>query len=585
DLVKDIQLYKSSIPEKFGGRISSVLEVRNREGDKSKIKGTAGIGLITSRFNIEGPIDSGRTSFIFGGRGTYSNWMMKLLPEEYRSSKASFYDVNLGIDHQINEKNSISISGYYSKDNFNLNADTNYYYSNRNASIKWNHIFNKKLNGALTAGSDFYEYSIKSNVNPINAYNLNFNINQGNLKYDLLFIPNQKHKLNLGVSTILYKLNPGNYTPLGGQSLVITDIVPAEQALESAIFLGDQYDVNNNFSINAGIRFSVYNYLGPQTVRRYAENLPVSEATLLETEAYSKNTFIKTYGGPEVRLSARYSFSPSLSVKASFNTLRQYMHLLSNTTAIAPTDIWKLSDPNIKPQIGNQISIGIYKNFKDQDYGTSVEVYYKNLNNFLDFKSGASLVLNKRIETDVISTKGRAYGLEFFMKKNYGKLSGWISYAYSRTQLKMDDLTLGSLVNDGNFYPANYDKPHAFNLTSNYRIKHRYHFSLNVTYSTGRPITLPIAKYSYAGAERVFYSERNAYRIPDYFRTDISFNIEGNHKLNQQAHNSYTVGLYNLTGRKNPYSVYFTQEGGKINGYKLSIFANVIPFINYNIRF
>lgn len=231
------------------------------------------------------------------------------------------------------------------------------------------------------------------------------------------------------------------------------------------------------------------------------------------------------------------------------------------------------------------MSLGLYKNFNGQALETSVEVYYKNLKDYLDYKSGANLVLNSHIETDVINTKGKAYGIEFFLKKNTGKLTGWMSYAYSRTMLKMIDENNGQLVNGGKYYPANYDKPHAVNFTGNYRFKHRYHFSLNVTYSTGRPITLPVAKYYYAGSERVYYSERNAYRIPDYFRTDLSFNIEGNHKLNQMTHNSWTVGLYNVTGRKNAYSTYFTQENGSIKGYQLSIFASVMPFVNYNIRF
>jgi hypothetical protein len=585
DIVKEVQLYKSTIPEKFGGRLASVLEVVNREGDKSKITGSAGIGLITSRFNIEGPIDSGKTSFIFGGRTTYSNWMLKLLPAAYEKSKAEFYDFNLAINHQLNEKNNISVSAYYSKDNFKLNSDTNYNYNNRNISLKWRQMISQKLNGALTLASDYYEYNIKSDVNPINAYNLDFNINQTSLKYDMVYALTPKHKLNFGISSIHYKLNPGNFNGLNAESLVRTDVIPTEQALESAIYIGDQFEVSNDFSINAGLRYSVYNYLGPQLIRNYPENLPITETNLLSTTAYGKNKLIKTYGGPEIRLSARYNFKPDLSIKAAYNTLRQYIHLLSNTTAIAPTDIWKLSDPNIKPQFGDQVSLGLYKNFEVQGYETSVEVYYKKLEDFLDYKSGASLVLNQHIETDLISTKGKAYGIEFLVKRNYGKLNGWMSYAYSRTQLKMDDITVGPLVNEGRYYPANYDKPHAFNFTGNYRFKHRYNLSLNLTYSTGRPITLPIAKYYYGGSQRVYYGDRNASRIPDYFRSDISFNIEGNHKVHQRTHNSYTIGLYNLTGRKNPYSVYYAQEGGVISGYKLSIFASVIPFINYNIKF
>jgi hypothetical protein len=585
EIVKDVQLYKSTIPEKFGGRLASVLEVTNREGDKGKITGSAGIGLITSRLNIEGPLDSGRTSFIFGARGTYSDWLLKLLPDAYKNSRAAFYDGNLGLSHKINDKNDLSLSVYFSKDNFKLNSDTNYNYSNRNASLKWKHAFSQKVNSALTLATDYYDYNIQSEANLVNAYKLNFNINQSSFKYDFTYAVNPKHTLNFGLSSIYYKLKPGNFNPVGSESLITPNLVPTEQALESAVFIGDQFDVSSKLSISAGLRYSLYNYLGPKTVNEYAPGLPIVETNMIKSTTYGKNKLINTYQGPEVRVSARYNLTGDLSIKAAYNTLRQYIHLLSNTTAIAPTDVWKLSDPNIKPQFGNQVSLGLYKNFEAQMYETSVEVYYKKLTDFLDYKSGATLVLNHHIETDVISTKGKAYGVELFVKKNIGKLNGWMSYAYSRTQLKMDDLTNGALVNGGAFYPANYDKPHAFNFTGNFKFKARYNLSLNLTYSTGRPITLPVAKYYYAGSERVYYSERNAYRIPDYFRSDISFNIEGNHKVNQRTHNSFTIGFYNLTGRKNAYSTYFTQEGGIINGYKLSIFASTIPFINYNIKF
>lgn len=585
EIVKDVQLFKSSIPEKFGGRLSSVLEVTNREGNKKKIAGSAGIGLITSRLNIEGPIDSNRTSFIVGARTTYSNWLLKLLPREYKRSKASFTDVNLGISHQIDDKNSINLAGYFSTDKFNLNSDTTYAYSNKNASLKWRHNYSDKLFSHISIGFDKYNYSIKSEENKVNAYDLTFDIGQTNLKADFNYQLNAKHLINFGLSSIYYQLDPGSFTPVGQESLVTPNLVPAEQALESAVYLGDQLTINDQFSINAGLRYSLYNFLGPNTLRTYAADLPRTENTLIQTETFGKNKVIKTYHGPEIRLSARYSLTKDFSIKAAYNTLRQYIHLLSNTTAIAPTDIYKLSDANIKPQFGNQVSLGLYKNFNDNIWETSVEVYYKKIKDYLDYKSGATLVLNHHIETDVINTIGKAYGFEFLVKKNAGKLNGWLSYAYSSTQLKDDDPTSINKINAGNYYPANYDKPHAFNLTGNYRFSHRLSFSLNLTYSTGRPITLPIAKYYYAGSERVYYSERNAYRIPDYFRTDISFNIEGNHKLKQLTHGSWTVGVYNLTGRKNAFSTYFAQQSGMIKGYKLSIFATVLPFINYNIRF
>jgi hypothetical protein len=585
DIVKNIELYKSTIPEKYGGRLSSVLDVTDREGNKKIFTGSAGIGLLTSRLNVEGPIIKDKTSFIFGARTTYSDWLLSLLPEAYKHSSASFYDVNLDISHQINEKNNIYISGYLSHDSFRLNSDTSYGYSNRNANIKWKHNFNNKLYSVIMAGIDDYQYNVASTANPVNAYKLNFAVKQTNFKADFNYYLNPKNTLNFGISSIYYNLNPGDNEPYGAKSLVIPDVVSPEQALESALYLGDKYDITPEFSISAGIRYSLYAYLGPQTVDHYAPNLPKQSFNILDSTTYKKNQVINTYGGPEIRLSARYNLSDDMSIKASYNTLRQYIHLLSNTTAISPTDTYKLSDPNIKPQFGQQISLGLYKNDKSNTIETSIEVYYKKISNYLDYKSGATLLLNQHIEQDVVPTQGKAYGVEFLIRKTAGKLNGWISYTYSRTFLRQNDPNVGDLINGGSFYPANYDKPNDVNFTGNYRFSHRFSVSLNMTYSTGRPITLPIAKYEYAGSERVFYSDRNEYRIPDYFRTDFSMNIEGNHKVHQLTHNSWSIGVYNLTGRANAYSTYFTEQGGSINGYKLSIFAKPIPFINYNIRF
>ncbi|AYL98512.1 TonB-dependent receptor [Mucilaginibacter celer] len=585
DIVKDIELYKSSIPERFGGRLSSVLDVTNRDGNKKKFTGSAGIGLITSRLNVEGPIIKDKTSFSFGGRTTYSDWLLKLLPDAYKHSQASFYDVNLDISHQFDDKNSLYLTTYLSRDKFKLNSDTSYGYSNKNINLKWKHNFNNKLFSVITTGIDRYQYDISSTVNPVNAYKLNFDVNQGNFKADFTYYRDRKNTIDFGVSSIYYKLHPGNFQPNSAQSLVAPDVVAAQKALESAVYLGDKFDVNEDFSISGGLRYSIYNYLGPQTVYRYAPNLPKTSSNFLDSTNYASGKFIKTYSGPEIRLSARYQLGDNLSIKGGYNTLRQYIHLLSNTTAIAPTDVWQLSDPNIKPQYGDQVSLGLYRNLKSNTIETSVEVYYKRLRDYLDYKSGANLVLNHHIETDVIGTEGKAYGVELLIKKTTGKANGWISYTYSRTFLRQNDPNAGELINGGAYYPANFDKPHDFNFIGNYRFSHRFSVSLNVTYSTGRPITLPIAKYEYGGSERVFYSDRNAYRIPDYFRSDFSMNIEGNHKVHQLTHNSFTIGVYNLTGRQNAYSTYFTEQGGVITGYKLSIFAKPIPFINYNIRF
>ncbi|MEP6595795.1 MAG: TonB-dependent receptor plug domain-containing protein, partial [Ginsengibacter sp.] len=585
EVVKDVELYKSSIPAKYGGRLSSVLEINSREGNKKNIAGTAGIGLLTSRLTLEGPLVKDKSSFIIGARTTYANWLLNLLPDQYKNSKAGFYDINVNISRQANKNNSLYLTAYLSKDNFNLNSDTSYNYGNNNISLKWKHIFNNKLYALVTAGYDNYKYKISSRTNPVNAYSLGFDINQTNFKTHFNYFVSSKHTIEFGLNNILYKLHPGTYKPVGEKSIVAPDQMSAEQGLESALYVSDKYNVTPELSVEAGVRYSMFNVLGPKSFNEYPKDVPKTEDNILGTTDYGKNKIIKTYQGPELRLSARYAFTSDFSIKAGYNTQRQYIHVLSNTSAMAPTDIWKLSDPNIKPQYGDQVSIGFYKNLKSNTIETSVEVYYKKIKDYLDYKSGAVLVLNHHIETDVINTKGKAYGAELMIKKLTGKLNGWISYTYARTLLKMDDPAAGEVINKGMYYPANSDRPHDVTFISNYKVNHRFSLSLNSTYSTGRPITLPIGRFFYGNSERTLYADRNSNRIPDYFRTDFSMNLEGNHKVHQKTHNSWTIGVYNLTGRKNPYSVYFVSENTVVNGYKLSIFGNPISFLNFNIKF
>jgi len=503
----------------------------------------------------------------------------------YAQSKASFYDVNLHVSHDFNSKNSLYFTGYRSKDRFKFNTDTLYGYQNQIASLKWKHVFSNKLFSVVTGGFSRYQYSVLSEKNPVNAFKLDFGITQANLKADFSYFLSERHTLDFGASTIHYQLHPGSYTPQGSQSLAIPETVQAEQGLESAFYLSDRFDISPKLSLTAGLRYSLFNYLGPKNVLQYAPGLPKVEVNIADTVSYAKGKTIQTYHGPEYRLSARYVITENSSVKLSYNTLRQYIHMLSNTTAISPTDIWKLSDSHIKPQFGDQLSLGLYKNFNNNSIETSVEVYHKNIRNFLDYKSGAQLIMNQHIETDVISTQGRAYGVEVLVKKLTGKLNGWMAYTYSRTLLRMDDAAAGEMINQGKWYPANFDKPHDFTLIGNYRFSHRFSTSLNFTYSTGRPVTLPLSYFDLGGSTRTYYSDRNQYRIPDYYRIDFSMNIEGNHKIKKLAHSSWTIAVYNLTGRKNVYSVYFKSENGRVNGYKLSIFGQPIPTITYNFRF
>jgi hypothetical protein len=585
EVIKDVELFKGSIPARYGGRLSSVVNINSREGNKKKFAGSAGIGLLTSRLQIEGPIVKDKSSFILAGRTTYTDWLLKQLPAEYKNSKASFYDVNAVVNHEFNEKSSINFTAYMSRDRFNLNTDTFFHYKNQNIALKWKYNFNPRFNTGFSVGYDRYEYNITSDKNPINAYELRFDIAQAYLRNHYSYMINNKHTLEFGLNATYHKLHSGNYYPLGSQSLVEPVAMPAEQAAETALYISDIYKITQNLTIDGGFRYVLYSYLGPGTVNQYPAGVPLREDNITGTVLYTANKIINTYQGPEIRVGLRQMLSNTFSVKAGYNSLRQYIHMLSNTAAMAPTDIWKLSDPNIKPQFGDQFSLGLYKNLKSNTIEISLEGYYKRIKDYLDFKSGAVLVLNTHIETDVLPTKGKAYGVEFLIKKSTGKLNGWLSYTYSRILLKADDPSAGEIINKGNWYPANYDKPHDVTLIGNYRISHRFSISLNSTYSTGRPITLPIGRFYYDGGMRTLYDDRNAHRIPDYFRTDFSMNIDGNHKINQKFHNSWTIGVYNLTGRRNPYSVYYVSQNGVINGYKLSIFGSAIPFINFNIRF
>lgn len=585
EVVKDVELYKGSIPARYGGRLSSVLNINSREGNKKEFSGSAGIGLLTSRLNLEGPLIKDKSSFIAGVRTTYANWLLNALPAQYRNSKASFYDINLSVVHAFNKKNTLYLTGYNSKDRFNLNSDTSYSYSNSNLSLKWKHVFNNKLNSLVSGGYDRYEYKISSTKLPLNAYQLNFDINQYYLKLHFNYYANSSNSFDFGLQSLYYLLHPGNFQPLGSASLVVADRLATERALESALYLNDRVTVTSALTADLGVRYSLFNALGPQNIATYAPGLPKNDVNQTGSISYGPGRFIKTYAGPEIRVALRYAITDSFSVKLGYSSQRQYIHSLSNTAATAPTDIWKLSDPNIKPQWGEQYSAGVYKNIKSNTIETSLEVYYKNIKNYLDYKSGAKLIMNHHIETDVTGTKGKAYGIELMVKKATGKLNGWISYTWSRILLKMDDAASGEVINNGQYYPANYDKPHDLTLIANYRLTHRFSISMNTTYSTGRPITLPVGRFYTGGAARTLYAGRNAHRIPDYFRADFSMNLDGNHKVHQRTHNSWTAGVYNITGRKNPYSVYYVSENGVINGYKLSIFGSAIPYINFNISF
>lgn len=581
-----VNIYKGNIPAEFGGRLSSVFDIQTKQASREKFGGEASIGPVTGNLTLEIPVVNGKSGLLVGGRSTYSDWILRTLDEEsLKESEASFYDIISAYDHQIGDDTQIHAMGYYSKDKFSITSDSLYHYSNRLFSLQLKHRFNDEHQGDLTFSNSKYNFNIDYESNFNNDFTSGYSINETAVKLQLNYKLNEKHRLNYGLSGKLYQVDPGEIHPKGADSAIETLILPQEKGFEGAIFVADDFEVNEKLLLSAGVRYSMFAALGERTEKIYEEGQPRSEASVVDTLSYGNNEIIQTYGGPEFRISGRYLLQEDLSVKVSYNTTYQYIHTLSNNTTASPTDTYKLSNSIIKPQHGSQYSLGFYKNLNANIYELSAEVYYKQFREILDYKVGAQLFLNEDIETEVLQGKGKSYGVEFLMKKTKGDLNGWLGYSYSRSFVQLNGEFREERVNNGEYFPSNYDKPHDISLVANYKLTQRFSLSANFSYQTGRPITYPIGKYDYNGAEYVMYSDRNKYRIPDYYRLDLGFNVEGNHKIKKLAHSFWNISVYNVLGRNNPYSVFFVTKDGEVKAYQSSIFSVPIPTITYNFKF
>lgn len=555
DIVDDVQMYKASVPAEYGGRLSSVMKVSSKDGSFDKYGGSIGLGVITARMHLEGPIVKGKTSFIAGGRTTYSNWILNALPKSsyYSGASAGFRDANIGLTHKFNDRNTLKASFYWSDDSFTLSDAVNNRFSSRDASLIFKHSGTEGSSFQIATGLDHYTNLTGDHSWEKSAYNLTTTIDQAFLKgwWRKTFAG---HTVQAGANLTAYKLNPGKIVPFGEDSVIDPATLEDEGGLEPAIFAQDTYIINDKLSLDGGLRLS----------------------------AFRSTKDGKTYVGPEFRLFGKYSPTEVFSLKGGVQSMNQYIHLISNTSGISPLDTWKLSDADIAPTRGYQASTGIYWTYAGLGLDFSAEAYWKSTVSALDYKAGAKLSMNEHLADDLIPVNGRAYGVEFTLKKPAGSLTGWISYSYSRSQYRSEDL----LIAAGNWYNTPFDKPHEFKIVTNWALTHRYSFSFNVDYSTGRPVTVPMGMYYFYGTGRVAYSERNSHRLPDYFRVDAAFNIDPGHYLKAISHTTITIGVYNLLGRKNAYSMFFdVYTERKMNAYILSVFATQVPYVNLNISF
>ena len=585
DAVSDFTLYKSNIPAKYGGRLSSIFDISPRQGNTQKFSARGGISPITARILVEGPAINNKLNYMAGFRSTYSDWVLSFVKDpDVKNSKANFGDAIINLSYRINTKNQLKLLSYYSYDNISLASKVDNKYNNAGASLSWLHTFgaSHEFNLSLSYGKynfneDNYEYNLV-------AYSLDYKLQHYAADLDFSLRRFENHTITYGINTILYQIDNGKQLPYSEISIITPVELGKQKGAEIAAYLGDEWKVFPKLTIYGGLRYNNYSYLGPNTVFSYEQNLPKIPENIIDTLEFSNNEVIKNYSGVDFRFAATYLITPDFSVKFSYNNLHQYIFMLSNTVALSPTDKWQLCNNNIEPMSGNQFSLGVYSNFGNPVIEASAEAYYKKVYNLVEYKDGANLVVNEHPEMDVLQGKLDSYGIELMIKKPFGKFNGWINYTYSSATVLVDNEITGEKNNFGQPYPANYDKPHSFNLVANFKISKRISFSGNIVYSTGRPITYPTAIYYQDGQKILNYSLRNEYRIPDYFRADIALKLEGNLKRKKILHGSWIFSVYNLTGRKNAYSVYFKSEEGEIHGYKLSIFGAPIFSITYDFK-
>lgn len=572
DIVKDFSIYKGHIPAEYGGRISSVFNIIARQGNRKRFNVRGGINPITSNLTAEGPIIKDAGSVMLSVRSSYSDWILSRIDDPtIRNSKARFNDFAFGLNFDPSAKNQFGVFTYYSSDNFKLSDINHYDYSNFGASADWRHTFSPSTRSELSIITSQYSFGTIDMNAPSLWYEHNYRISHYETRFNISHLLNDKNRIEGGLIGIGYDLNRGVVKPYGNESLRNPVNLGTEKGFEGTLYVSDTYDPFSWLNIYLGLRYSGFAPLGERTVYSYYENQPRDFRYIADTLLYSNLQPIKWYHGPEVRASVNFKTDAKGSVKFAFNQTRQNLFMLNNTVTIAPNTQWKLADAHLQPSVGKQLSFGIFRDFPKLNSEASVEVFGKTIAQITEFKDGASFTETAFIETIVLQGEQKAYGVELMLRKSTGRFNGWIAYTYSRSLIQVDGDEFWMKINEGDIYASNYDIPHSLNVVANYRFSRRFNFSTTTTYQKGRPVTYPLSVYYIDGIPVIEYSKRNEFRIPDYFRVDVSLAVEGNLKKKKLFHSSWMFGVYNATGRKNPLSIYFKSEDGKIKGYKYSI--------------
>ncbi len=586
DAIRDVSFYRGGIPAEYGGRVSSVLDIHSRDGDFEQWHLKAGIGMVTNNIMIDGPLRKDKTSIAASFRSTYSNWLLNSLRTNYidlRNSSVFFYDGTLKLSHIFNDQTRLALSSYSSKDSFRLLGDSTYHWDNLQGSARLDHQFSPKLSSEFVLGRSVYGYSVE-NSNELTSSELSYRIATTLLKAGFNY-QHGLHKFNFGGQITHYLLNPGTLKPTSSESNARSFALDNQYSIENAIYFADDWSYNEHFFVEAGIRIPLFTSFGPASVNIYQEGAAREVINITDTLQFKRGEAIKTYLGVEPRLSLRWMTGPTASVKLGYNRMYQFIHLVSNTTAVTPVDIWQPSGYYFKPQRADQISLGFFKDLFEKAYGSSIEAFYKDIDNVLDFKDGAQLILNEQLEADLLQGKAYSYGIETFLSKNTGRLTGNLNYTYSRAFRRIEGASSFESINNGKRYPANFDQPHILNLTWKYSLSRRHFFTGSFTYHTGRPVTIPISLFSLENTSYAYFSERNQYRIPDYHRLDLALVIEGNHKRRKWMEGTWVFSVYNVYGRENPYTVFFKSSGTGIPvPYQLSIIGTVFPSVSYNFK-